>query len=94
MFFWHKIKRKGGNLNFLMKVISYSFLPHPRGHAARLESERETLGLGREKSQGERENLQVGLQASQSRNGCEQAVLSLDLHSIESVDLYTLLPPS
>lgn len=35
MFFWHKIKRmeaagkwdEGGDLNFLMKVISYSFIP-------------------------------------------------------------------
>lgn len=86
-------QKEGGNLNFLMKVISYSFLPHPRDHAARLETERETLGLGREMSRGERENLQVGLQASQSRNGCEQTIIFLDLQSIETVDLYTL-PPS
>lgn len=86
-------QKEGGNLNFLMKVISYSFLPHPRDHAARLESECETLGLGREMSRGERENLQVGLQASQSRNGCEQTIIFLDLQSIENVDLYTL-PPS
>lgn len=55
-------QKEGGNLNFLMKVISYSFLPHPRGRAARLESERESLGLRRGMSWGERENLHVGLQ--------------------------------
>lgn len=43
-------QKDGGNLNFLMKVISYSFLPHPRGHAARLENERESLPLRKEMS--------------------------------------------
>lgn len=69
-------QKDGGNLNFLMKVISYSFLPHPRGHAARLENERESLPLRREMSQGERENLHISPQVSQSRNGCERSVIS------------------
>lgn len=77
MFFWHKIKRMGGNLNFLMKVISYSFLPHPRGQAARLENERESLPLRGEMSPGERQNLQISLQVSQSRNGCKRSIISL-----------------
>lgn len=69
-------QKDGGNLNFLMKVISYSFLPHPRGHAARLENERESLALRREMSQGERENLQISLQVSQSRNCCKRSIIS------------------
>lgn len=70
-------QKDGGNLNFLMKAISYSFLPHPRGHAARLENEHESLPLRREMSQGEREILQISLQVSQSRNGCGRSIISL-----------------
>lgn len=62
-------QKDGGNLNFLMKVISYSFLPHPRGHAARLENERESLPLRREMSQREKERL--------SKSACKSVSLGM-----------------